>query len=302
MSVPPSYDVFDPAWFGGKTPVRRPYDDSRVVVLPIPFEHTTTYVPGTRNGPSAILAASTQVELWDEELKVDIHPVGIYTLPQMELPFEEIADAQSEIRRVADAIFAERKFLLALGGEHSITAPLVHAAGQHHPEISVLQIDAHADLRESYLGSRFNHACAMRRLLDSLEPNRLTQVGLRNVAQEEAEFAARTGTHVFYDFNMRDDPDWLERVVDTLGDPVYITFDCDGLDPAIMPAVGTPVPGGLSWYESLRLIRIACERRHVIGCDVVELCPMPGNVAPDFLCALLAYKLVTYSQALAPRD
>ena len=294
MSIPFHYDVFDPVSFGGTVPVRQPFEASRVLVLPIPFERTTSYVTGTRNGPRAILEASTQVELWDEELAVDVYDVGVYTLPLMELPFEDVPSAQQEIHRIADGLFATGKYVLSLGGEHSITAPLVQAATRHHSHLSVLQIDAHADLRESYLGSRFSHACAMRRLLDTFDPTHLTQVGIRHVSQEESETARRLGTNLFYDFSMRQDPAWIDRVVDSLDEPVYITFDCDGLDPSIMPAVGTPVPGGLSWYEALSLLRATFSRRTVIGCDIVELCPIPGVVSPDFLCARLAYKLMTY--------
>lgn len=294
MSFSIRYDVFDPASFGGTVPIRRSFEESQAIILPIPLERTTSYVPGTRNAPRAILEASTQVELWDEELSTDVHGVGIFTLPQMELPFEDVPSAQAEIKRVADDLFQAGKFVLSLGGEHSITAPLVLAAAKRHPGLSVLQIDAHADLRESYLGSRHSHACAMRRLLDVFNPAHLTQVGIRNVSQEESETAARLGTHIFYDIDLRRDPAWVLRVVDTLGDPVYVTFDCDGLDPAVMPSVGTPVPGGFSWYEALTLLRTTFEHRSVIGCDIVELCPIPGVVAPDFLCARLAYKLLTY--------
>ena len=288
------YDVFDPLSFGGTVPVRRSFDDSKIVVLPIPFERTTSYVPGTRNAPRAILEATTQVELWDEELETDVHAVGIYTLPHMELPFEDVPSAQAEIGRVANELFARGKYLLALGGEHSITPPLVLAAVRHHPSLSVLQIDAHTDLRDSYLGSRFSHACAMRRLIEEFDPGHLSQVGIRHLCQEEAEVSRRLGTNVFYDFALRDDPRWIDRVIDSLHDPVYITFDCDGLDPAIMPAVGTPVPGGLLWHEALKLLRATFERRTVVACDIVELCPTPGLVAPDFLCARLAFKLINY--------
>jgi agmatinase len=294
MTLPFQYDVFDPVSFGGTVPVRRSFEESRVIVLPIPFERTTSYVAGTRNAPRAILEATTQVELWDEELQTDVHEVGIYALPQMELPFEDVPSSQAEIRRVADHLFAAGKYVLSLGGEHGITPPIVLAATQHYPSLSVLQIDAHADLRESYLGSRFSHACVMRRLVDQFDPGRLSQVGIRQLSQEESETIVRLGTHTFFDFNMRDQPNWIDRVVDSLGNPVYITFDCDGLDPATMPAVGTPVPGGLSWHEALRLLRTVFERRTVVGCDIVELCPIPGLVAPDFLCARLAFKMINY--------
>src|SRR5262249_16860062 len=157
-----------------------------------------------------------------------------------------------EIRRVAGEVLARDKFLVALGGEHSITPPLVAAAAARHPGLSLLQIDAHADLRDCYMGTPHNHACAIRR---SLEYARATHVGIRGLATEEAEAIPGLNTTIFYDATMRRDPQWIDRVVATLGDPVYITIDVDGMDPAIMPATGTPEPGGLSWYEMLSLLR-----------------------------------------------
>jgi agmatinase len=155
----------------------------------------------------------------------------------------------------------------------------------------VLQIDAHADLRDTYMGTPNNHACAMRRVLDYATT---TQVGIRSLSPEEAAAIPSLKTKIFYDFNMRDDPKWIDRVVDSLGENVYITIDCDGLDPAIMPSVGTPEPGGLSWYETLRLLRRVIESRKVVGCDLVELAPLAGNIAPNFLCAKLIYKILSY--------
>jgi agmatinase len=178
-----------------------------------------------------------------------------------------------------------------LGGEHSITPAVVGAVAEKYPDLSVLQIDAHADLRDCFMGTPHNHACAMRRTLDFA---RTTQVGIRSLSPEEAAAAPTLRTRIFYDFNMRENADWMDRVVDTLTEHVYITIDVDGFDPAIMPATGTPEPGGLSWYEALALLRKVIERRTVVGCDVVELSPMPGNVAPNFLCAKLIYKILSY--------
>lgn len=291
MSFPFHYDHGAPLAFGGALPEPRSFDDSRIVILPVPVDRTTSYVPGTRNGPREILQASSHMELWDEELGVDVHGVGIFTLPEMELPFGELEPLMDEIRRVASEILSRDKFLVTLGGEHSITPPLVAAAAARYPGLTVLQIDAHADLRDSYMGTRHNHACAMRR---SLEHARVTQVGIRSMSTEEAEVAGSLKTTIFYDGTMRQDPRWIERVVETLGETVYITIDVDGLDPAIMPATGTPEPGGLSWYEALALLRATIERRRVVGCDVVELSPLPGLIAPNFLCAKLIYKMLTY--------
>ena len=291
MSFPFHYDHGAPLVFGGAVPEPRSFDDSRVVILPVPVDRTTSYVPGTRSGPREILQASSHMELWDEELGTDVHPVGIFTLPEMELPFGELQPLMDEIQRVASEVFSRGKFLVALGGEHSITPPLVAAAAAKYRGVHVLQIDAHADLRDSYMGTRHNHACAMRRTLDHAS---ITQVGIRSLSTDEAAVLPKLRTSIFYDSSMRADPAWIDRVVESLGDPVYITIDVDGMDPAIMPATGTPEPGGLSWYEMLALLRATIERRDVVGCDVVELSPLPGLMAPNFLCAKLIYKILTY--------
>ena len=291
MSIPFEYDHSVPLAFGGTLPVTRSFDDSKAVVLPIPLDRTTSYVPGTRNGPREILQASSHMELWDEELGVDVHPIGIYTLPEMELPFGELTPLMAEIHRVASEVVSRDKFLVALGGEHSITPPLVAAAAATYPGLSVLQIDAHADLRDCYMGTPHNHACAMRR---SLEFARLTQVGIRSLSAEEARVVGSLNTTIFYDVTMRRDPAWIDRIVDSLADRVYVTIDVDAMDPAIMPATGTPEPGGLSWYEMLALLRATIARRTVVACDIVELSPLPGVMAPNFLCAKLVYKILGY--------
>jgi agmatinase len=291
MNLPFEYDRGTYLPFGGTLPHVASFADARAVILPVPVDRTTSYVGGTRNGPRELLIASSHMELWDEEVGVDVHGAGIFTLPEMELPFGELDAVMDEIQRVAYEILSRDKFLVTLGGEHSITPPLVAAAAQRYPGLSVLQIDAHADLRHSYMGTIHNHACAMRRVLD-LAP--LTQVGIRSLSSEEATVLPSLKTTVFYDMNMRRDPNWVDRVVDSLADPVYITIDVDGLDPAIMPATGTPEPGGLSWYEALTILRRVVHQRQVVGCDVVELSPIPGLVAPNFLCAKLVYKILTY--------
>ncbi len=298
MSFPFQYDHLEPLAFGGSLPVRRSFDDSRVVILPVPVDRTTSYVGGTRNGPHEILEASSHMELWDEEVQADVHPIGIFTLPEMELPFGEMEPLIEEVERVAYEVIGRDKFLATLGGEHSITPPLVSATARKYPNLSVLQIDAHSDLRESYMGTRHNHACAMRR---TLEYAALTQVGIRSVSAEEAEVMPKLKTTVFYDVSMRDDPSWIDRVVASLGPDVYVSIDVDGLDPAIMPATGTPEPGGLSWAEITRLLKATARERRIVACDIVELSPIPGMVAPTFLCAKLLYKLLTYCFVGDPR-
>ena len=291
MNLPFEYERVAVSEFGGTTPTTTDFDNARVVILPVPLDRTTSYVPGTRNGPHEILVASSHMELWDEETETDVHDIGILTLPEMELPFATMDEVMREIRRVATEIVSRDKFLLALGGEHSITAPLVAAVASRYSGLSVLQIDAHADLRDSFMGTPHNHACAMRRVL---EYARATQVGIRSLSLEEAAAIPTLPTELFYDFNMRQDDDWIDRVVESLSENVYVTIDVDGFDPAIMPATGTPEPGGLSWYEGLSLLRRVIESRKMVGCDIVEFSPIPGNVAPTFMCAKLIYKMLSY--------
>jgi agmatinase len=294
MHLPFDYDRVAVGDFGGTLPTQTDFEHARVVVLPVPLDRTTSYVAGTRNGPHEILVASSHMELWDDETASDVSTIGIFTLPEMEFPFATLDEVTDEIRRVAYELVSRDKFAVFLGGEHSITGPIVAAVAQKYQKLSVLQIDAHADLRDTYMGTPHNHACAMRR---AGEHARLTQVGIRSMSPEEAAAVPSLPTTIFYDYNMRQDPHWIDRVVDSLGDTVYITIDVDGLDPAIMPATGTPEPGGMSWYETLALLRRVIESRNVVGCDVVELAPLPGMVAPNFLCSKLIYKMLSYKFA-----
>jgi len=291
MSLPFKYDQVAVGEFGGAAPTAADFARARVAILPIPLDRTTSYVSGTRNGPHEILVASSHLELWDEETGTDVHDIGIVTLPEMELPFGTMDEVVCEIRRVVAEIVSRDKFPVILGGEHSVTPPVVAAVAACYPGLSVLQIDAHADLRESFMGTPHNHACAMRRTSEFAP---ITQVGIRSLSGEEAAAVPSLPTKIFYDHNMRADADWIDRVVDTLSDTVYVTIDVDGLDPAIMPATGTPEPGGLSWHEALALLRKVIRSRTVVGCDIVELSPIGGNVAPNFLCAKLLYKILSY--------
>jgi agmatinase len=291
MNLPFEYDQVAVGEFGGTTPTTTDFENARVVILPVPLDRTTSYVPGTRNAPHEILVASSHMEFWDEETQTDVHSIGIFTLPEMELPYGTMEEVVREIERVANEIIARDKFPIVLGGEHSVTPPVVAALAAKHPGLSVLQLDAHADLRDRFMGTPYNHACAMRRVLDYA---RCTQVGIRSLSPEEAAVSTSLPTTIFYDFNMRDERNWMDRVVDSLSQIVYVTIDVDGFDPAIMPATGTPEPGGLGWYETLALLRRVVERRSVVGCDIVELSPLAGNIAPNFMCAKLLYKILSY--------
>jgi N1-aminopropylagmatine ureohydrolase len=291
MSLPFEYDSIAVGEFGGTTALATDFARARVAILPIPLDRTTSYVSGTRTGPHEILVASSHMELWDEETGTDVHGIGIATLPEMELPFATMDEVVCEIRRVVGELVGRDKFPMILGGEHSITPPAVAAMAAKYPGLSVLQLDAHADLRESFMGTPHSHACAMRRTTEFAP---VTQVGIRSLSTEEAAAIPSLRTAIFYDYNMRDDPAWMDRVVDSLSDTVYITIDVDGFDPAIMPATGTPEPGGLAWREGLALLRKVIEARKVVGCDLVELSPIGGNVAPNFMCAKLVYKILSY--------
>ncbi|PYQ93345.1 MAG: hypothetical protein DMF97_20165, partial [Acidobacteria bacterium] len=213
MSLPFEYDRLTLAEFGGTTPTTTDFANARVVVFPAPLERTTSYVAGTRNGPHEILVASSHMELWDEETETDVHSIGIFTLPEMEFPYASMEEVVRQVRRIAAEIVQRDKFPFILGGEHSITPAIVEAVAAKHRGVSVLQIDAHADLRDSFMGSPHNHACAMRR---TLEHARATQVGIRSLSPEEASAAPSLPTRIFYDFNMRDRVDWIDQVVDSL--------------------------------------------------------------------------------------
>ena len=292
MSLPFDYPHAPPLNFGGALPVAKSFDEAKAVILPVPLDRTTSYVPGTRNGPREILTASAQVELWDEELQTDSHVHGVMTLPEMEFHQATQDECLAEVHRVAAAVMAREKFLLTIGGEHSITPPLVRAAVETFGALTVLQIDAHADLRDSYMEMPNSHACAMRRALEHAPD--AVQVGIRNISEGEVQALPSLNTTIFYDWNMRDDPTWMDRVVDALGPKVYVTIDADGIDPSLMPAVGTPEPGGLTWPELTKLLRKVFAARDVVAADLVELCPLPGIASPNFVCAKLVYKMLGY--------
>ncbi len=277
--------------YGGIHFPQVPFDRARVVVLPLPFDRTNGSATGTSSGPLAILTASAQLALWDEEMQCVAAHIGVCTLPAMHAWPADLDEAVAEIRRVAAWLITEGKFPVFLGGEHAITGPIVAAMAQRHSGLSVLHIGAHANLRDRHLGTPHHHRCAMRR---ALEFARATQVGIRSLSPEEAEAAPTLPTEIFYDFNMRADDRWIARIVDSLGEAVYVTISVDGLEPGTMPATPAPEPGGLSWYETIALLRSVAEMRLIVGCDVVELAPLRGFAAPDLLCAKLAYKLLAY--------
>ena len=267
------------------------WEQARAVIIPVPYDLTTTYMPGTRQGPHAIIRASTQLELFDEELEKEPASIGIHTLPEVEVITSGPAEMIDRVESVAAQVVGAGKFPVLLGGEHSISLGMVRALKNKYPDMGVLQFDAHADLRDSYQGSRFNHACAARRIQE-LCP--LVQAGIRSITEEEWSFLKSSGVTTVFARNMQSRDEWLPKLIEKLPQKIYITIDLDVLDPAQMPAVGTPEPGGMSWYDLLHLLRLVSAQRHIVGFDIVELCPLPGNPGPDFLAAKLCYKLLGY--------
>jgi len=266
---------------------------ARYAVLPVPYEGTVTFMPGTADAPAAIIDASAQVEEFDEEFAQDFRAAGIVTLPPI-MPAETPEEQMRRVASTARVVMRSGRFLLTLGGEHSITAPLVRAAAEQYGEISVLQIDAHADLRDTYRGSPHSHACVMRRVLEVTD--RLAQVGIRNFSQEECAACPRQVERFITPAMIESDPDWIDLVLPLLGEKVYVTIDVDGFDPAYVPGTGTPEPGGLTWRQVTGLVRRVCAERQVVSADIVEVVPLPGQEVSEFLAARLAYKIVAYTQ------
>ena len=280
--------------FLGLEPRFSDYRSARYAVLSVPYDSTTSFQAGTRMGPSAIIAASQQVELFDEELGGEFYRTGIATLdplmPNMAGPEAMHADIFDYARRVV----RDGKFPLTLGGEHSITSGLVRAVATRHKKFSVLQIDAHADLRDEYEGTPYSHASVMRRVLDHAVT--IVPVGIRNYSRQEHVFIKKAGIEPISARECRESVEWMDRVLERLTDRVYVTIDIDGLDPAYAPGTGTPEPGGLEWYQVIDLLHRVTREKTMVGADIVEVAPIAGHHATEFLAAKLAYKLIAFTQ------
>lgn len=277
------------------------WEGAGVVVLPTPYESTVSYQGGTKLGPAAIIEASRYIELYDQEL--DAEPgveAGVFTLPALHLTAEGPEAAVAELRGAYDRILAAAgdRLVVGLGGEHSISSAPILAHAARLPEgqrLSVLQFDAHGDLRPEYEGAAYSHASVMARVVDSVD---LVQVGIRAITADEREvIRTRENVTTIFAEEMWDNEAWIDAALAALGEHVFITFDVDYFDPALMPATGTPEPGGPTWYPTLKLLRRVFAEKHVVGADVVELAPMGGNAAPDFVAAKLVYKMVGYHWA-----
>ncbi|HEY9637680.1 MAG TPA: agmatinase [Coleofasciculaceae cyanobacterium] len=279
--------------------IKSSYEASRVVILPIPYEATTTYRKGCEHGPDALLEASVQLEYYDDELdRETCWNARIFT-------HSSISDTRSDLpvssekmlqvtRETVSQLIEDGKFVIALGGEHSITTGIVEAYRLASTEpFTVIQIDAHGDMRHEYEGSIHNHACVMRRIVDMELPT--LPIGIRSVCQEEVDLIKNKSIPVIWAREIARQPDWIERAIASISTQrVFITIDLDGLDPTLIPGVGTPEPGGLHWYGLTEFLRRVFETHQVIGCDVMELAPVADSVVSQFTAAKLVYKLIGY--------
>jgi len=270
------------------------FDTARILILPVSYEGTVSYGTGTGAGASAIVDASRNMELYEEETNTEVYKLGIHTLPEFS-PRSDPTTMMADLSCYTKDLIDSGKFLCMLGGEHSISAPVIAAHNERYENMSVLQIDAHADLRDTYDGTPHSHASIMARVVKDMRiPS--VQVGIRSISGDEARSlkADDLPTKIFWARDIVGRTDWISGAVGALTDNVYLTIDIDGLDPSIVPTTGTPEPGGLGWYETLTLIRQIAEAKRIVGMDLVEYSYRENNDSPAFLCAKLVYKTLSY--------
>lgn len=273
--------------FMGMSEENSRYEGSEIVVLPVPYGETTTWMKGVEKGPKAIVDASYQLEGYDIETDSEVYEKGIHTYKPITTKSPE--KLFEKVHSVVTKLLKDKKFVVTLGGEHSVSIGTIKAYLDSFKDVSVLYLDAHADMKDFYKGSELNHACVAARVSKWAKP---VLVGIRSMDASEKEFLK--GYNVFYAHEIEKDPNWIKKVVSSLKKKVYVTLDLDVLDPSIMPSVGTPEPGGLGWYQIIDLLGSLTKSKKVVGFDVVELCPNPDNKAPDFLAAKLIYKFLSF--------
>ncbi|MBN1375718.1 MAG: agmatinase [Dehalococcoidia bacterium] len=266
------------------------FKSARVAILPVPYDSTTEWHSGSRNGPRSIIEASYYLEWYDIELKKEPYRIGIHTMPELEPAYSSPEINIDRVYRASAALLRDSKFVITLGGEHSISLGSIRAHVEKYSNCSVLQMDAHTDLRDEYLGTKYGHACVMRRV-EELCP--ITQVGIRAISLEEIEHLSSSRLKPFF-FEQDNTSLPINDIVSTVSENVYVSIDLDVFDPSIMSSVGTPEPGGILWYQALHLLNYLSKQRNIIGFDIVELCPDQGPASCSFLAAKLAYKLIGY--------
>ena len=271
-----------------------PYCDptaARVTIIPAPLEYSVCYMKGTQYGPQAMLNASSQMDLYDEELDWSPIDIGIYTHPPLNYTGMDHATALKSTSDAVSEVLRSGQLPFTIGGEHSLSAPSIAAVRNYFSDLTVIHIDAHADLRDEYLGTPLSHACVARQVVNIGIP--LTEIGIRSISSQEAEFL-KTSPDVAIVWGYQLAKGTAVISWERLSQHTYVSIDLDALDPSEMPAVGTPEPGGLHWYQLLDLFREICHRTTIVGMDVVELCPMPGQTRAEFLAAKLVYKMIGY--------
>ena len=265
-------------------------EEANTIIIPVPLEYSTSYGKGTALGPDAILNASPYLEFYDEELDFEVWKTGIFTTPAIDVRADPV-QCLSRIKDTVTSYLKEEKFIIVIGGEHSLTSAVHEAFYKRHPRLSVLQFDAHSDLRDTYEGSKHSHACVMRRIWE--KNKNIAGIGIRSQCIEEKIFISENRIPIFYAHDLYGKKFPL-NILDTLNEDVFITFDTDFFDPAIMPGVGTPEPGGFFWYETLSFLRKVFEHKNVVGMDIVEFCPVKNLTHPEFLMAKFIYKLIGF--------
>ncbi len=250
-----------------------------------------SYGHGAAAAPEAILKASYYQEFYDDELNIETYKCGIHTLPVIK-PCKSPKEMIDRVEQVADSVIADGKIPFMLGGEHSISFGLYKALHKKYPDIGVVQIDAHADLRDSYEGTKYSHAAVMRRIRETCQHT--TQIGIRSLCREEADYIKQHKASVYLAKDIHNNNGWIDKMVKQLPEDIFITFDIDGLDPSIVPHTGTPEPGGLLWYETLEILKRIFKEKNVVGIDLVELASDNTSRNSDFLVAKLAYRMMGY--------
>jgi len=278
-----------PQVFAGLDQPYSSLQQAKTVILPVPYDSTSEWRSGSRHGPQAIIDASQYLELYDLELDREIYKVGICTLPQVEPVLSSPQDMIDRVYQVVKGLIQKEKFVVLLGGEHTLSLGAVRAFQEAFPGLSVLQLDAHADLRDEYLGTKYSQACVMRRIFE-LCP--ISQVGVRSLSREEKQFLTQNKLKPFYMSDLVSNTASIDQIVNSLSEDVYVTIDVDVLDPSIMPAVGTPEPDGMSWRQVWDIIESVALHKHIVGFDLMEFCPGEGPGSCAFLLAKLAYKLI----------
>ncbi len=265
-------------------------EKAAVVILPVPFDLTSTYQKGSDLGPAALIEASRNLEYYDIESNSEPYRIGIITAPPVICESSE-AMLKSTYEKTRHYL-SQGKFVITLGGEHAISQAPIKAYAEKYPDLSVLQFDAHADLHPAYEGNPLSHASVMARVSEIESISSIVSVGIRSMSVQETPFINKS--HTYFASDIHDNNVWMDRAISQLKEHVYITFDLDAFDPAIMPSTGTPEPGGLMWHQTLAFIKQLAREKHIVGFDIVELCPNPHNKAPDFLAAKLLYKMLSY--------